>query len=160
METPDKTTIDQWHRRFAVECNNTGWDLTALPERTTAQNDEMLDAAHAAAFHWNRVGKPINAARAWILLAHAHALSGDGAQAMNYARRTLDFCRENADQCQPWDIAFAHLEMALAAATCANDIEHAFHYRVARELGADLSDRERRAFEEEFGRVPAPPPES
>jgi hypothetical protein len=40
--------ITRSHRWHAVECNNLAWDLAGQPSRTDLQNEEMLNAAHAA----------------------------------------------------------------------------------------------------------------
>ena len=73
------------HRWFAVEANNLAWDLLALPDRSAADTQRMLHAAHAAAFHWSHVGQPINALRADVLLATAHHAAGRSAEALRYA---------------------------------------------------------------------------
>ena len=66
--TPTAEELHDRHRYFAVECNNRAWDLAAKP-RTAAEDDEMLNAAHAAAYHWRAVGTDLHAMRARMLLA-------------------------------------------------------------------------------------------
>ena len=55
------------HKYFAVECNNRAWRLSESPRRSPGDDREMLDAAHAAAFHWSKVGTEVHAARAVLL---------------------------------------------------------------------------------------------
>src|SRR2546423_775363 len=100
MERPDKETIDKWHRWFGVECNNRAWELSSADARTAEEDREMLAGAFAAAFHWSKVGKPVNHMRADLLLAHVYALLGRGADALGYARSCLDFCGSN--DCEDW----------------------------------------------------------
>ena len=84
-ETPDPgratkrstTPMRPWHKRFAARCNNRAWDL-ASRERTPAEDREMLDAAHASAWHWAQVGSELNRMRATMLLADVHAELGMG----------------------------------------------------------------------------------
>lgn len=153
MQQPDKATIDQWQRWFAVECNNRAWELVEKAERTPAEEREMLDAAHAAAFHWAQVGEPINDARADTLLAHVYALQGDEGRASLYALRCMAFCEHH--DCEAWDLAFAHLEMALAAAVSGNEALHTKHYAMAQELGNRLPDEaDRKVFSKQFARIP------
>lgn len=109
--TPDEINI--WHKYFAVECNNRTWELIEKPERTAAEGREMIFAAYAAAFHWSKVGTPINHARAEIAIAHAYSLPDGGARAIYYAQSALAFFQSG--QGEDWDLAFAHLEVALAA---------------------------------------------
>jgi hypothetical protein len=113
----------------------------------------MLSAAYAAAFHWSKVGKPINDMRADLLLAHVHALVGKGAEALSYAKNCLIFCEKNA--CEDWDLAFAHAEVAHAAAVIGDAELHAEHYATAKELGGSLKEAEdRKIFAAEFSRIP------
>jgi hypothetical protein len=153
-QTPSKETVDRWHRWFAVECNNAAWDLAAKSNRPTEENREMLSAAYAAAFHWAKIGQPINAARADLLLAHVHALLGDARAARRLAERCLAFCQ--TEKCEDWDLAFAHAEMAHAAAVEGNAQLHATHFAAAKEKGTAIKDdEERRMFFETFARIPA-----
>jgi hypothetical protein len=153
MEQPDKETIDKWHRWFAVECNNRAWDLAAAAGRSPEEDREMLDTAHASAFHWAKVGRPVNGMRAELLLANVHALLGHGAEALSYARRCLAFCEGN--ECEEWDVAFSHVQMALAAAVAGERELHAKHYATARQLGSALQEEaDRKVFAGEFSRIP------
>jgi hypothetical protein len=155
VEKADAETIARWHRWFAIECNNRSWDLAARPDRSTEEDRELLLGAHAAAYHWSKVGKPINDMRAELLLAHAHALLGHGDLALGYARRCLEFCE--TQECEDWDLAFAHSHMALAAAALGDPELHSKHYIRAEELGSAIRDEEdRKVFLQEFERVPAP----
>jgi hypothetical protein len=152
-EKPDQESINQWHRWFAKECNNRAWDLIAMSERTPAQTQELLYLAYSAAYHWSQIGLPINQARADITLAHAHSVSGLGTQALIYARRALLFCEQN--ECEDWDLAFAHAEMALAAAASRDQSLFAQHYAKAKTCGEAIAeDEDRQVFFDEFKRIP------
>ena len=154
-QSPDPEEIKKWHRWFAVECNNDGWNLAEKTERTPDEDREMLSLAYAAALHWSKVGAPINTARADLLLAHAHASLGHSDLAVLYAKRALDFCESNSSE--DWDVAFAHSEMAFAQSAAGNAQAHAKHYAVAQDKGAALKDLEdRKVFFESFERIPKP----
>lgn len=75
-----------WHRRFAAASNNRAWDLS-VQTRNAAEDEEMLHAAHASAWHWSKVGTELNRMRATMLLAevHAHAASAAGETAAHRA---------------------------------------------------------------------------
>jgi hypothetical protein len=153
-EQPAQAGIDQWHRRFAVEGNNHTWDLAARPERSPAENQDMLYSAYAAAFHWSKVGTPLHRARAEITLAHVHALLGQAELALSYARRSLAFFENNEGE--DWDLAFAYAEMAHAAATGCDPALHAKYYALAQEQGRAIKDEEdQRIFLEELSRIPS-----
>lgn len=151
--TPEQ--LNQAQRWFAVECNNRAWSLAAQVERTPAEAQEMLYAAYAAAFHWSKIGQPINGARADVTLAHVHALLGHRDLAQQYAQRCLTFFEHNEGE--DWDIAFAHAELAHAAAVNGERKLHAQHYAAAQARGAAIQDEEdRQIFLAELARIPPP----
>jgi hypothetical protein len=153
-EQPTHEQIEKWQRWFAIECNNRAWALAAQTTRTPEDDREMRDVAHAAAYHWAKIGKPINTARAEVALAHVYALLGDGARALQFARQSLEFFSRN--EAADWDIAFAHLEMAFAAAVSRDAALHAYHYARARELGAAIKeDEDRKIFLDELAKIPS-----
>ena len=100
----------QWH---AIECNNLAWKLSDQAERAPLQNEEMLNAAHASAFHWAKVGTELNQARAKMLLGHVYAALGDGPTAQLYAQQSHDYLV--AHDPPDWEIAFANAIIAHAA---------------------------------------------
>jgi hypothetical protein len=153
-EKPAPEDFTKWHRWFAVDCNNAAWSLAGKASRTAAEDRDMLNRAYAAAYHWSRIGQPVNDARADLLVAHAHAVLGHGELALQYARRRLAFFEGPA--AEDWDQAFAHAEMAYAAAAAGDKDLHATHYAQALECGRAIQDEEdRRIFLEEFSRIPA-----
>lgn len=141
------------HKHFAIECNNRAWRLSEAGRRSAAEDGEMLDAAHAAAFHWSKVGTDLHAARAAMLLAHVHALLGHGDVALRYARSTFDFVMERDSPA--WEIAFAHAVLANAAAAARDGVNHAAHHAQAKTLGAALDDEDRAYFDAMFRTIPS-----
>lgn len=152
---PDPAEIARWQRFFAIECNNRAWDLASQPTRSTEDNDEMLYAAYAAAYHWKFAGEAVNHARADVALAHVHALLGQGQPAMRYAQRCLEYFQNNP--VTDWDVAFAHMEVAFAAAAAGYTALHEEYHAKARQLGEEISEEEDRTiFLAEFARIPTP----
>jgi hypothetical protein len=154
-DQPTMEELNAWHKRFAMSCNNESWALIEKPERTDAEGREMLYLAYAAAYHWSKVGTPVNWARAEITLAHAYSLLGDGARAMQFAQSALAFFE--AGNGEDWDLAFAHLEVALAAATQGDSTQHRLHYQQARDQSGSIQDPEDQKILYDFlGRIPSP----
>lgn len=154
-DVPLDREIAIWHRFFAVECNNRAWALADQPQRTASEVDEMLDAAHAAALHWSKVGNELNAMRAKMLLAHAHAKAGHGAHAIALAIPVLDYFagRDTPD----WEMAFAHAVLAGAAHAAGDTARHRRHFDEADRRGRAIADPEdRRVFLASFATVPRP----
>jgi hypothetical protein len=152
---PDPEDLTRWHRWFAVESNNRAWQLADQATRSDAENDELLNAAHAAALHWAAIGTPLHAARATMLLAHAHAACGSAILALRYARRSHSYFVSN--EAPDWEIAFSHAVMAHAAAAAGDRQLHGEHYDVARKAGAAIKDTEDKAiFDAAFATIPSP----
>jgi hypothetical protein len=147
--------LDRSHRYYAVECNNRAWDLCAQDTRSAAEAQEMLLTAYASAYHWGQIGQAENQGRAACLLAHVHALLGQGAQAKNYAESALAIF--TADPGEDWDLAFVQAELALAAQVLGDAAAHAAHYAQAKALGEALAEEgDREVFFTEFARIPKP----
>jgi len=143
-----------WHRTFAAEANDRAWTLSEMRDLTTDEEAELLDAAHAAAHHWRRIGSEAQIARANLLLGRVHALLGHGRLAMHFATTAFDSItsRDGA----PWEVAFAHAIVANAAAAAGDAAIHAKRYAEARALGEGLAEEERALFLATFDLVPAP----
>ena len=143
-----------WHKRFAAECNNRAWDLSTA-ERSPADDREMLDVAHAAAWHWGKVGTELNRMRATTLLAEVHALLGMGERALAHAEemRAYFLAQESPD----WEIAFSHAIYAHAAHVAGRAAEHRDAYAQAEAALAAIADDEDRAIvAATFRHVPLP----
>lgn len=151
--TPDE--IARFHRWHAVECNNLAWKLSEQTSRTPAEDDLMLDAAHASAFHWGQVGSELNQARAQMLLGQVHAALGLGTTAWAYARRSYEYLA--AHEPPDWELAFVHAVLAHAASAAGDAALHQQHYALAEQLGQAIADPEDKAvFQHTFQHVPRP----
>lgn len=152
-EQTDPETLKHWHRTFAMQCNNIAWDLAARETRTPVDDHHMLSTAFASAYHWAQLKSPLNDARADVTVAHVLALLNQGPLALEYARRCLAFFESQGGE--DWDLAFAHAELAHAAAKCGDHTLHSYHYARARELGEAIQEADdRQVFLEEFARIP------
>jgi hypothetical protein len=151
--SPDE--IERSHRWHAVECNNLAWRLSDLASRTPRQDEEMLDAAHASAFHWARAGNDLHAARAKMLLGHIHAALGYGQTALAYAQQSYDFLIAHAPP--DWEAAFAHAVLAHAAFAAGEQSLHRQYHASAQALGKAIADPEdREIFFKTFHLIPGP----
>lgn len=85
--------LQEAHRHFAVECNNKAWHLAEAFDVFT-QRDELLNLAHASAYHWQAIGTELEKMRATMLLANVHAILGlsDGAQRLWAADARFFLC--------------------------------------------------------------------
>ena len=142
----------QWHKFFAMECNNRAWEL-AVTARSPEEDLEMLNAAHASALHWAALKTELNDMRARMLLAEVHSLLGMGASALKYANEILSYfsSRETDD----WELAYAHTIHAHAAATAGEEQLHKTSYAAAVKAVEAIADEEdRKIVLQTFGQVP------
>lgn len=133
---------------------NRAWELSEKPGLTGPEQTELLDAAHAAAHHWRKVGTEAQVALADLLLGRVHARLGQGELAMKFAAAALEATL--SCQSQPWELAFAHAVLADAAAVSGDAALHASHYEEARALGEDLTGQDRELFLATFDLIPVP----
>jgi len=154
-ERPSPEDIARWHQWFAAACNNRAWELIERPSRAPSEVHEMLHAAHAAAWHWTRVGTSLQEARANMLLGMAHALAGEGVLGLRYAMLAFNYFNEH--EAPDWEQAFAHATLAAAAHAAGQADLHVEHYAEAARLGEAIADAEDRAvFMRSFQQVSKP----
>ena len=133
----------QVHRRLAAELFNRVWTLLEKPNRSQADDDTMLHAAHASRFHWGEVGTAVNLARGEWQVSRVYAVLGRPEPALHHARRCLEICQ--AAQIGDFDLAFAYEALARASAIAgqpATSVEYARLARAAGEQIAEQDDRE------------------
>jgi hypothetical protein len=102
------------HRQLGVDLFNRVWTLLELDDRTPEQVDEMLHAAHASAYHWRRVGTPVNFARSEWQCSRVYAVLGRAEPALWHARRCLELCEQHG--IGDFDLAYACEALARASA--------------------------------------------
>ena len=137
--SPTNETLKQLHWQLAVDCNNRAWEL-ASKSSAAVDKLELLNLAHTSAYHWKQVGTQLNVLRSYELLAHAHALCGNGTTATMYSNLVLDyFAMHDSDQ---WEVAITQMIAAHAAHLCENMTEYQAHYRQALKVLEAMDDGE------------------
>ncbi len=143
MTTTAPTTLDAGtHRQLAVDLFNLVWTLLEVPDRTPAQDDEMIHAAHASRHHWGVVGTPENRGRGEWQCSRVYANLGRAEPALWHARRYLALCEEHG--ITDWDLAFAHEAIARALSVGGDPEGSAAAVARARELAAEIAEDEDR----------------
>ena len=138
--TRDVTEID--HRRLGVDLFNHTWTLLDKSERTPGEDDEMLHAAHASAYHWSRVGAPENFARSEWQVSRVNAVLGRAEAAVHHAQRSLDHCREHG--IGDWDLAFAYEALARAHKVAGDEGDYRRYLEFARAAATRIAEDEDR----------------
>jgi hypothetical protein len=152
--TTEETAI--WQRRLASQANNRAWALAESLSRSPDEDEEMLQAAHAAMYFWRFVGYARNQAHAAQLLAHVYALLKLPNPAGYYlAKAQAVFF---SDATAPWELALAHAVAANVSSARADAQSHGEHYAEAVKLIAALVDPEdRKILNASLRAIPRPP---
>jgi DNA-binding transcriptional MerR regulator len=126
MTSATLTTIDDLdgpaHRTLGTALFNHVWTLLERPDRTPAQVDELIHAAHASRFHWSRADdpEPTNLARGEWQCSRVYAVLGRAEPALWHARRCLAI--NDANGRGDWDIAAAYQAMARASGVAGDPV--------------------------------------
>ena len=85
----------EFHRKIAVDCFNSAWDL--MDKKTRSDDDDllMLHMAHTSRYHWGFVGRPTNRAVGEWQLSRIYAILGQPQLALLFAKSCLQTCEEN-----------------------------------------------------------------
>jgi DNA-binding transcriptional MerR regulator len=129
-------------RRLAAALFNRTWDLLLKPERSIADDDEMIHAAHASRHHWGVVGKPVNFARGEWQCSRVYAVLGRAEPALHHASRCLSLTTEN--DLGPFDVGAANEAMARAYRVAGDPDRVAMHVAAADQAAALITDAEDR----------------
>jgi hypothetical protein len=92
-------------RQLGVDLFNEVWRLMESRE----DDDRMLHAAHASAYHWSKAPEcePKNRARSEWMCSRVYAVLGRPEPAIHHAMRCLEITQEHADSMEDWDLPFA-----------------------------------------------------
>jgi hypothetical protein len=140
---PENLLPESWHRFFAITANNAAWDMSESLE-DVLNHTELLDAAHASAWHWRVAGTTINQMRSTMLLALIHARMDMGPSAWNYAESMKKYFTEISET-SDWELAFVYAIHAWAALACGKLDEYKVSYHKASLCLDAIKDPEDRA---------------
>jgi DNA-binding transcriptional MerR regulator len=160
--TEDTTTRDtdapgglspEEERQLAVDLFNHTWELMETADRTPAQDDRMLHAAHASRFHWERVGTPTNLAVGEWQCSRVYSVLGRGEPALHHGRRCLAICEAGA--VEAFYLAEAHEAIARAFAVAGDRRAAAEAEAQAWRAAEGIDDaEERQMFEQDMSSIP------
>jgi len=153
MSEDQPTITPAIHRQLGVDLFNATWALLDKADRTPDEDDAMIHAAHASAYHWRQVGEPLHFARSDWQLSRVYAVLQRPEAALYHARRCLEICQ--AAGIGDFDLAFAYEALARAYAINRQAGEAARYLRQAQAAGAQIKEEEdRRYFFDELATIP------
>lgn len=134
----DKPTFDveAAHRYFSAECFNRAWDLIDQEERTSAEEDEMLNLSLASLWHWTQ--RPDCSVKELSLgywqVSRIYAITGRPENATWYAERCLEVTEDS--ELPSFYLGYAYEALARAAMAGRNKPQAAEYIAHARALAA------------------------
>ncbi len=130
------------HRRLGVELFSHVWSLIEKGDRTPAETDEMIHAAHASRYHWSKAGTAANLGRGEWQIARVYSVLGRGEPALWHATRCLAYVEAAvaAGEADDWDLPAAFEALARAAAVAGDRGEAVAWRDRAREALARVAD--------------------
>lgn len=139
-----KHTIQEFHKKMAASLFNLTWDLMDKTDRTPAEDDKMVHAAHASRYHWGEIGTPLEFERGEWQISRVYAVLNRPEPALYHARRCLEICQRN--DIGDFDIAFAYEAMARAHALTGNAAEVQKYLGLARAAGEAIEEESNRNY--------------
>jgi hypothetical protein len=129
-------------RQLGVDLFNEVWRLMESRE----DDDRMLHAAHASAYHWSVAPEcePKNRARSEWMCSRVYSVLGRSEPALHHAERCVEITQEHADSMEDWDLPFAYEALARAHGVAGNAGESRRFAELARESGESIADPEDR----------------
>jgi hypothetical protein len=135
--------VKKSHQEFAVALFNRTWDLIDKMDRSAAETDEMIHAAHASRYHWGEAGEGLHWQRGEWLISRVYAIIKHPEACLYHAQRCMALTEEHA--IGGFDLAFAHEALARAYALLddrENMQKHLDQGRQTAEKVADEGDRQ------------------
>ena len=145
MQATKTYTLDEAHKYFAQSINGRVWELLQQPERSQADNDEMLYAAYACTYHWKFVGTAVHQQRGEWLISHVHVVLGNAKEALKHAERCFELTESNKDIMKDFDIAYAYEGLARAYAMSGDQNKATGFFDLAQKAGNAIADEEDRS---------------
>ncbi len=140
MSEESQLTEREWHRKFGGDLFNHVWTLLEKPDRSQAEDDQMVHEAHASRYHWAQVGTGVNFARGEWQISRVYSVLKRPEPALYHAQRCLDICQENG--VGDFDLAFAYEALARASAVAGQKADRQRYLAMAREAGEQIKEKE------------------
>jgi hypothetical protein len=142
MSSQPEIDIAAAHRHFSAACFNHAWDLIDKADRTPEEDEEMVELALAAHWHWSQRTDctAVNHSIGYWQISRVYALLKQGDNALRYSQLCLDVSQAGA--VPPFLLGYAHESRARAEWASGNLVEAKKHLQEARRLAAMVTDQE------------------
>ena len=112
MADPSSFDTERAHKFFSAYCFNSAWEFIDKPERTSPENEQMIEYTLASLWHWSQRPDSTekNLSIGYWQAARVYALAGEADNARKYAQLCLDITPTDDTFC----LGYAHEAMARA----------------------------------------------
>lgn len=149
MTKRSEQSTNDMHKKFAVECFNSTWDLIDKKDRTKDEELEMINLVHTSRFHWSQIGEPINFERGEWQISRVYSELKMFERAIVHGMKCLEICLEN--NIGDFDLAFAYEGLVRAYSINNNDLEYNKYKKLALKSGENIkSEDDKKYFLEEM----------
>ena len=137
--------MDETHRKLATACFNDCWTLIEKPDRSAAEDEQMLLLAYAAAWHWSQRPDrtPTSTSVSYWQLSRVHALLGHHDMARLFGAKCLSLSQES--QLPPFYVGYACEALARAESGAGNALPATASLAQAEACLREIADPEERA---------------
>jgi hypothetical protein len=140
VEKEDRLTMEEFHKKVAVETNNQIWPVLDARNPTEAQLETALHMAYTSRYHWSKIGTAVNAVRAEYMIARVYSAMKRSEPALFHAKRCLEIAKES--DIEDWDLAFVYEVMARAHSVAGNKTECEKYHELAQNAINEIKNPE------------------
>jgi hypothetical protein len=134
----ENLTLQQWHRKQAIDNFNATWDLIDKKDRTREDDIKMIHTAHASRYHWGEIGSALEFARGEWQISRVYSLLRMFESSFYHGDYSLKLCEENG--IGDFDLAFAYEAIARAYMINNNKEFMEKYLKLALEASHNISD--------------------
>ena len=145
MDETKLYTIDEAHKYFAQSSNARVWTLLQQSKRSPEENEAMLRAAFASAYHWKFAGTVVHQQRGEWLICHVYAVLGHAREALRHAERCFELTQSYKEIMKDFDIAYAFEGLARSHAMMGDHHMAQEFFVLAQQAGQTIADEEDRS---------------
>lgn len=99
------------YKKLAIESFNKTWQYIDKENKTSEDIEEMIKLAHSSRHYWVKAGgTELNKQRGDWMISHVYCLTGNGKEALVYAKKCYD--RTIKENFKDFDLVFAYEAMA------------------------------------------------
>ena len=146
MDEEKNFTLNEAHAYFAKALNGEVWNLLEKAERTQAEDERMLFAAYASAYHWLEAGTALNQQRGEWLITRVQTVLGNRETALLHAKHCLALTMQHENLMKDFDFAYAFEGLSRAHALNGNLDKGAYYLEEAKKAGEKISAKGDREF--------------